>query len=68
MRCLIYGGVRDVEKAVFRYIWKSVTPSKVNALFWSLLLDQIATWMNLAYRRVLNEEASVNCAFCCVGK
>lgn len=58
-RCLIDGGVRDAEKIVFRYIWKSPAPSKIIGFSLSLLIDRIPTRVNLVYRRVLNEGASV---------
>jgi len=30
-----------LEEVVFKYLWKSVVPSKVIAFFWALLLDTI---------------------------
>jgi len=56
--CLLEVGVSDEEEIVFENLWKSLTPSKVVAFSWTLLLDKVPTRANLAKRRILGEDVS----------
>lgn len=52
------------KERVFGSVWKSLASTKVVAFSWQLLLDRIPTKLNLARRRVLPLDDSVNCVFC----
>jgi len=52
------------EEVVFGYIWKSLAPSNAVAFSWTLLLDRVPTWTNLAKRRIMGEDMSTNCPLC----
>jgi len=58
---LVEEGVGVLEEEVFSLILKSLTPSKVVAFSWSLLLDRIPTRDNLALRHILDSDASHLC-------
>jgi hypothetical protein len=63
---LFYGEVplNEVEKVIFREIWRSKAPAKVLAFSWTMLLDRIPTKINLAKRRIVGVEDSKRCVFC----
>jgi hypothetical protein len=61
---LVDEGVGVLEEGVFSLIWKSPAPSKVVAFSWSLLLDRIPTRDNLAFRHILESDASLLCVLC----
>ena len=44
------GTLNDVEKVIFREIWRSKAPTKVLAFSWTLLRDRIPTNINLSKR------------------
>jgi len=52
------------ERFVFRNIWKTGVPSKVNALVWKALLDRIPTRVNLEIRHCLPPDIGPNCVWC----
>jgi len=56
--------LNDVEKMIFREIWKSKAPAKVLAFSWTLMLDRIPTKINLAKRSLIGEDESKRCVFC----
>ena len=53
-----------LEKGVFQSIWKSLTPLKVVAFSWKLLLDRIPTRSNLAKRNIIPTDNPTVCVFC----
>lgn len=58
------GGLSELEEHVFRYLWKSSTPSKAIAFSWKLLLNRIPTRVSLALQNALREDPSTICVFC----
>lgn len=52
----------EVEKKVFRYLWKGQAPTRVVAFTLKLLLDHVPTRTNLAIRNIIPLDASMNCA------
>jgi len=64
MWSLIDDNIPESEERVLALIWKGQSPLKVLAFVWTLLLDRIPTRMDLAFRGVLNEEASKSCVVC----
>ncbi|MCH95961.1 hypothetical protein A2U01_0016944, partial [Trifolium medium] len=52
------------EEGVFRFLWKSKTPSKVTAFVWQLLLDRIPTRYNLQRRGVVLADLNSGCVLC----
>jgi hypothetical protein len=55
--------VTQVEEVVFKRLWKGLSPSKVRAFVWQLLLGRIPTKDNLFKRRMIPME-QVQCVFC----
>lgn len=53
-----------MEERVFRYLWKSPTPSKVVAFSWKLLWDRIPTQKNLATRKIIDPLVATDCVWC----
>ena len=49
------------EKRVLEELWKILTPSKVVAFAWKVLLNRILTKVNLTVRNVLPLEGSMLC-------
>jgi len=47
----VEGSLSEVEKVVFRKIWRTGAPSKVTTLVWKTLLDYIPTRVNLEIRQ-----------------
>lgn len=58
------GNPLEIEKGVFRYIWKAGVPSKVTAFVWKALLDRIPTRTNLEVRHCLPIDIDLNCVWC----
>lgn len=56
--------IGNLERRVFRDIWKSPAPSKTVAFSWKLLYDQIPTRSNLAFRNVLPPNVPLSCVLC----
>jgi hypothetical protein len=52
------------EKRVFQRLWRSSAPLKVVAFSWQLLHNHIPTRLNLAQRRILLQDASLNRVAC----
>jgi hypothetical protein len=55
--------LNEVEKVIFRAIWRSKAPGKVLAFSWTMLLDRIPTKINLDKRSLLGVEESKRCGF-----
>lgn len=52
------------EKRVFQDLWAIKAPSKVVAFSWRVLLNRIATKVNLEARNILPDEGSLLCVAC----
>lgn len=54
----------EVERVIFREIWRSKALAKVLGFSWTMLLDWIPTKINLAKKNLLGVEESKRCVFC----
>lgn len=54
----------ELERRVFKHIWKSPAPSKVVVFSWKLLHDRIPTKINLAIRNCFPPDTSYECVWC----
>jgi len=54
----------DVEKKVFKFLWKCQAPSKVLIFSWQVLLGRVATKDNLIKRNFSLVGGNHNCVYC----